>query len=145
MFNAIQPDSDIFDDSVGPIDMVREDFDLYFHKLNSGARISVDSPIKFNAEADYVSAGYLNIDYQYFSCTLISERFSNLIVKFFIKDVQLIPAKIIEAGVEDNFFVINFLQPVDCVDVERSKPYRMLPDDESSPLVFTNPVFKAGK
>lgn len=76
---------------------------------------------------------------------LISEKFSKLIQLIARDDVQLIDAEIwLNDKRIDGFKVMNVLNKVNCIDMEKSVTRRMLKSDPSSPIVVDKPVFMDG-
>jgi len=120
---------------------------LKFYPLfNSGKKINTESPLIFESGSDLVLAEkYLKLDLLPANPLLVSAKFGVLIKNHCNDSIELIPAVIKNGSkIHANYYAINILKVVDCIDFSRSDVYRMLPSDPSSPLVINRVIFKDG-
>jgi hypothetical protein len=106
---------------------------------------SLESPPVFKFKKNVNLKKVLEFDFFNSGADLISPKFSNLLKEIAPDDVQLIDAVVwINDQKVEGFKVMNILQTVSCIDVEKSETYHMLPNDPSSPLVISSPSFRNG-
>ena len=149
MYHIIVPDEEFYaesDDRLVPFGLTKELNNKIFDQFDKGMKIEHQGDLIFSFDGDKkLLEKYLTADFLLSNPTLFSERLVNLVLAHEAREVQIIPAVIqSHHGDYSGFYAINFVNLVDCLDMSKSKFYRMLPGDNNSPLVLQRPVFLDG-
>lgn len=149
MYYIIVPDEGFYnegDDQLAPFGLAKESSHKIFDQFDVGERISEEIDLIFSfGGSQLLLDKYLAADFLLSNPALFSKRLVDLILMHSPDDVQALPVVIKSHGADHSgFFAINFMRRINCLDMEKSKFYRMLPSDNNSPLVLQRPVFLHG-
>lgn len=151
MYYTIAVNDDCYDDDhedgdPGSLGVVHVQ-DALVRQFRKGNRIAIDSILEYQAypgsDNEKYREKYLKFNYLGSIPDLVDLKFKQLITEHFPNDVQTFPA-IVHANRKkfEGYYALNVINIFDCVDLSKSKTYRMLPNDANSPLVVSDAFYK---
>lgn len=149
MYYIIVPDEEFYnegDDQLVPFGLAKGSSYKIFDQFDAGEKIAEECDLIFSfSGSKQLLDKYLTADFLLSNPALFSKRLVDLILMHSPNDIQALPVVIKSHGADySGFFAINFMKRINCLDMEKSKFYRMLPSDNNSPLVLQRPVFLDG-